>query len=308
MRRIVLVLAMATTSVVAADRHIGPVTKIVVAGDKVYSCSQAGVMAGTGEGLRLLVQSDLRITALAALSEGLILGGGTPGEFGALGWTRISRGTPHPKMVRMGEDLINDLASLPEGSFVLARTDGQIHLGSFSGGGKEQTVMIHRHTAAARAVAVSPDGRWIASGGLDGVIILSELRDGKPGKPQSLLEHTSGVECLVFSPDSKFIASGSLDSKVRIHRVSGKLVRTYKGLGMEDEPVAGRVVARVLSLAWKERLVAGTSKGTLHELSQKDDKVKRLARKGVAPIYSLAIDADGALLLGGQGKLEVRPR
>ena len=143
------------------------------------------------------------------------------------------------------------------------------------------------------AVAISPDGRWFASAGRDGVVILSEIVEGKLGNSRKLLDHTSGVECLVFSPDSQRLASGSLDSKVRLHELPGKLVRTYDGLGMENEPVAGRVQSRVLALAWQDQLVAGTSEGILYRLSLGDDTSRRIARNGRDPIYALAFDARG---------------
>ena len=82
-------------------------------------------------------------------------------------------------------------------------------------------------------------------------------------------------------------------------------MRTYSGIGMADEPVAGRVPSRVLSLAWNESaLVAGTSKGSLHRLSTTDDTVTKIERAGTGPIYSLGFAPKGELLVGTQARLE----
>lgn len=310
MKRIALIALLLVAGALSAraDDHLGPVTDIRVFGNEIYSCSQAGIFRGAGSELKFLVRPLMRTTSLGGVKDGdsirLIFAGGEPGAAGVLGVFDLKSKTTRNFDFRC-KDLVYDFAVLNDASVVVAQANGEVQVGGGALPTFRQFELVYKHTAAARAVATSPDGRWFASAGRDGVVILSEIVEGKLSKSRKLLDHTAGVECLVFSPDSKRLASGSLDSKVRLHELPGTLVRTYDGLGMENEPVAGRVQSRVLALAWQHQLVAGTSKGFLYRLSLGDDTSRRLARGGRDPIYALAFDAKGSLLLGGQGRIEI---
>jgi WD40 repeat protein len=93
-----------------------------------------------------------------------------------------------------------------------------------------------RHGASITAIAYSPDGKWLATGGADNKIRLFDAESGKevgtlaghqgstfvlPAKP-GLADFGSPtgsggwVTALAFSPDSKSLASGGWDDMVRI--------------------------------------------------------------------------------------------
>ena len=63
-------------------------------------------------------------------------------------------------------------------------------------------------------------------------------------------EHTAGVECPTIHLEIAVVASGLRNTRVRLHSLEGRLMRTYRELGMEDEPGAGRLQVRMLSLLW----------------------------------------------------------
>ena len=255
-------------------RHRGAITGIVPADGGMFVSSQAGILFHpqvTAKPTRALATPDFRIQALALAPNGdLYAAGGIPGEAAVV--VRFKAGSQ--EVFRPPQsDLAYGVAVASDGKQVaVAFADGSVRgIPDRKTLGPER-VVFHQHTAPAIGVAFSPDGSLLASCGLDGVLIVSKaVSDEK--KPRMLDDHTAGVESLDFSPDGKWIASGSRDSKVRVHESStGRLVRTFSGLGMEKEPVAGRVIARVSAIVWCDSgLFAGTSKGTLYRLSETDD-------------------------------------
>jgi tetratricopeptide (TPR) repeat protein len=80
----------------------------------------------------------------------------------------------------------------------------------------------------ARSVAISPDGRTLATGFLYEGIRVWEVETGMP--IQWLKGHTASVNSLAFSPDSEWLASGSRDRTIKLWDVyEGKEVRTLEG-------------------------------------------------------------------------------
>src|ERR1700722_18314029 len=79
------------------------------------------------------------------------------------------------------------------------------------------------HTNAIDAVAFSPDGSLLASGGHDAIIKLWDVQTGS--ELRALAGHANTVTSLAFSRDGRMLVSGSLDSTIRFWDVeSGNVV------------------------------------------------------------------------------------
>lgn len=102
------------------------------------------------------------------------------------------------------------------------------------------------HTDAVYALALSPDGKTLATGGYDQKI---KLWDVGTGAERMLLKgHNGGVFGLSFRPDGKVLASASVDRTVKLWEVaSGKRLDTFSQPLKEQTAVAfspdGKTVA-----------------------------------------------------------------
>ncbi|HTU21447.1 MAG TPA: protein kinase [Gemmataceae bacterium] len=110
-----------------------------------------------------------------------------------------------------------------------------------------------KHDDAVNVALFSPDGRWLATAGDDGVVRIWDAANHQP--TPIVLSHERAVLCLAFSPDSKQIASGSSDHTAQVWNLA------------DGAPVGGRLHhrGRVLHVRFSpfgHRLLTASEDGT----------------------------------------------
>jgi WD40 repeat protein len=171
---------------------------------------------------------------------------------------------------------------------------GKILLWSLPEGKLLHTLPVERQV---RALAMSPDGKLIASAGDDRVVQLWETDSGKPAA--SLRDHTDWVLCLRFNPAGNLLASGGHDGLVRLWDVAaGKKLRDLPGTPVPPPKVPPEPVT-ILSVAFSpdgKELAIGSANGQIRLVSVADGKLLRVLAGHTSAVADLAFHPSGTVL------------
>jgi WD40 repeat protein/serine/threonine protein kinase len=148
------------------------------------------------------------------------------------------------------------------------------------------------HMGPVNAVAFSPDGRLLASGGIDHTVRVWDMTSWKPGTAplHVLSRHADKVWSLAFSPDGKTLVSGSFDGTIALWDVAtGAEVRTLTG--------HARGPANVTFSPDGKTLAGGTDDGLVKLWDAASAKPRDpLAWHSKTEVRGVAISPDGTLL------------
>jgi|GEM_PF-1904142 len=151
-------------------------------------------------------------------------------------------------------------------------------------------LVTYRHNARVNAVAFSPDGKTVLTGGEDGRVRFWRTDNGEPiGKA---LPHNNSVLAVAFSPDGKRILTGSSDRTARFWRAdSGEQI---------SKPLQHK--GSVLAVAFSpdgDKVITGCEDGTarLWRTDSGEPIGKALRHEGA--ISAVAFSPDGQALLIG---------
>ena len=283
----------------------GLVTDIHVVGERIYAVRPGGLTVGVGARMEWVHRPEFRWIAFEPIQIGdqnhFLAVGGQPGASGVLSDYRLMDGVEEVEV--LAEDLLYDIALHSESRRVaVACADGRVLTARYDGNRPRAWKTRSRHTAPVRSVAFSRDGRWIASGGLDGLVLVADA--GTNDEPLALQDHSDQVECVIFSPDSNSIISGARDGRVRVHSVGGRLIRSYSSLGGHRGGRPGERQNRILSLAnTPDGMVAGSSLGNVYRLSE-TSTASDLAVTLDAPVNAIAVGP--RVFLGGSRVHELK--
>jgi uncharacterized protein YjbI with pentapeptide repeats len=89
-------------------------------------------------------------------------------------------------------------------------------------------VILKGHSLWVASVAISPDGKTVASGSRDRSTKLWDMETGR--EIRSLIGHSDGVLSVAISPDGKILASGSADRSIKLWDIkTGREIRSLIG-------------------------------------------------------------------------------
>ena len=78
--------------------------------------------------------------------------------------------------------------------------------------------IVRNHKTDVFAVAYHPSGKWLASGGKNGIIRQIDAQSDQILHAKEA--HDDWIYALAFSPDGKFMASGDWSGEVVFHQVN----------------------------------------------------------------------------------------
>jgi WD40 repeat protein len=160
-----------------------------------------------------------RLVALIS-SGGLGVEGSDPdGDTAASMVTWRTPGFDGETRTELGTDTINSLVFTPDGkSVITAGSTGTMQIRD-AGTGKIREE-FGRHPSMVRRIAISPDGRTLASVTTeDATVRLWNLADPDHPHIADLKAHASSLNDIVFSPDGTRLASAGTDTDVAVWRL-----------------------------------------------------------------------------------------
>ena len=195
----------------------------------------------------------------------------------AIRWS-LERDTAE-QVLRFHDTAVNAVTMLPDGRVATASQDGRI--GVWRAGEDRPGTVYEGHQAPVVALAVSRDGRTLASASWDRTVRLWPLGGGEP---RVLEGHEGNVNGVAFTPDGRAVVSAGYDLTIRIWPLDGgsPTVATL------PTPVASVTVAP------DGEIVAGGADGTVYFLSPAGELRDQL-KAHPAPLIAVAVSGDGKL-------------
>ncbi|MEW6734991.1 MAG: hypothetical protein AB1489_27115, partial [Acidobacteriota bacterium] len=119
------------------------------------------------------------------------------------------------KFIELNQYNLNDIIFSPDGRRIFASANELIIVMDVET--SQEIVRWKGHKGDIAKLAISPDGRWLASGGEDHFVYLWEIATGK--ELAHWEAHQAAITTLAFSPDGKTLASGSRDGTVKLWNI-----------------------------------------------------------------------------------------
>ncbi|MET0277409.1 MAG: c-type cytochrome [Pseudorhodoplanes sp.] len=230
----------------------------------------------------VLAQAQLRghggpVRAVAVSADGQIAISGSF-DTSAIRWS-LARNSAE-QVLRFHESAVNAVAIVDAQRQATGGEDGKIAIWRNGNPLPERT--FEGHTAPIVSLAVSPDGKWIASASWDRTVRLWPLAGGEP---RVLDGHNQNVNGVAFTRDGKFLVSASYDLTLRIWPLGGG----------DPQVVTLASPLNAVAVTADAEVIAAGADGNIFLVGLDG---KQLGEIDVTngPIISLAVSPDGSLL------------
>lgn len=160
------------------------------------------------------------------------------------------------------------------------------------------SLLVNRgHASGVMAVAFSPDGKTLASAGVDSAIKIWDVATGR--ELTTLVGHDGWVYSLSFSPDGKVLASGGSDKMIKIWDLAkGCELRTLNGHGNFVYSVAFSPDGKILASGSQDKYIKLWDVATGKEL--------QTLKGHTEYVSAVAFSPDGKTLASGSGDHSIR--
>jgi WD40 repeat protein len=182
---------------------------------------------------------------------------------------------------------VRNLVSLGGSRIAAGDDDGKILIWDIARG--EPVQRMDGHGDAILAMTLSPDRKWLVSGGRDQRVILWSLTDAKN---RVLAEDLGRVSALAVSPDSQRIAAGT--SNGVIYLIAAKTGKVQ----LRIDSQAGAIEALSFAPDGTTLASAGLSNEILVWRTSSARLLRKLRNPRGKPVYSLAFSRKGQLFAG----------
>ena len=169
---------------------------------------------------------------------------------------------------------------------------------------KKERVVLKGHNNTIETVAISPDGKLLATGSWDSQLLIRD-RDGK--KTEATIRFQAGVMCCAFSKDGKYIVAGSgnmtspnQNGEIRVWDIAKNQQAGYRGDG-------GPAVLGATFLPDSKTVAFVGHEEAVHLWEFKDNNRKTFSAGGLAfspqPYAAAALSPSGTFLaVSGENK------